>query len=50
MHTNHHDASSLYQLCTRIDELSAGCDADFDVVLDDLEREFAELRLQFSNE
>ena len=28
------------------EELSAGCDADFDTVYDDLEREFAELRCQ----
>lgn len=27
------------------EELSAGCDPDFDTVSDDLEREFAELRL-----
>lgn len=28
-----------------IDELSAGCDHEFDSVYDDLEREFAELRM-----
>jgi hypothetical protein len=33
-----------------IDELSAGCDSEFDTVYDDLEREFAELRLQHWNE
>jgi len=27
------------------DELSAGCDPDFDTVHDDLEREFQELRI-----
>ena len=27
------------------DELSAGCDSDFDTAYDDLEREFQELRL-----
>jgi hypothetical protein len=32
-----------------IDELSAGCDAEFDVAYDDLEREFAELRWQLGN-
>ena len=28
------------------DELSAGCDPDFDTAVDDLEREFQEIRLQ----
>ena len=32
-----------------IDELSAGCDHEFDAVYDDLEREFAELRMQLGN-
>ena len=35
-------SSRLYDLC---EELSAGCDHDFDACYDDLEREFAELRL-----
>jgi hypothetical protein len=28
------------------EELSAGCDSDFDTVYDDLDREFQEFRLQ----
>jgi hypothetical protein len=41
--TDHHAITShLYQLT---EELSAGCDADFDTANDDLEREFQELRL-----
>ena len=41
--TDHHAiASRLYELS---DELSAGCDSDFDTAYDDLEREFQELRL-----
>jgi len=32
-----------------IEELSAGCDSDFDTAYDDLEREFAELRLTFGH-
>ena len=32
-----------------IDELSAGCDLEFDTAYDDLEREFQELRLQLGN-
>ena len=40
---DHHAITShLYQLT---EELSAGCDADFDTANDDLEREFQELRL-----
>lgn len=31
------------------DQLSAGCDPDFDTHQDDLEREFQELRLQLHN-
>ena len=42
-HTDHHSINArLVQLA---DELSAGCDADFDTAYDDLEREFQELRL-----
>jgi hypothetical protein len=41
--TDHHAiASRFYQLA---DELSAGCDSDFDTAYDDLEREFQELSL-----
>ena len=41
--TADHDAitSRFYQLT---EELSAGCDSDFDTAYDDLEREFQELR------
>lgn len=38
---SHATAPSLYDL---LDELTAGCDSDFDAAYDDLEREFAELR------
>ncbi len=42
-HTDHHAITSRFvQLA---DELSAGCDSDFDTAYDDLEREFQELRL-----
>jgi hypothetical protein len=42
--TTDYDAitSRFYQLT---EELSAGCDSDFDAAHDDLEREFQELRL-----
>jgi hypothetical protein len=39
--------------CTRFlelaEELSAGCDPDFDAAYDDLDREFQELRIQLAN-
>ena len=42
-HINHHAiASRLLQLA---EELSAGCDPDFDANHEELTREFAELRL-----
>ena len=43
--TDHHDTSSRFIQLT--DELSAGCDSDFDTAYDDLEREFQEIRIQF---
>jgi hypothetical protein len=30
-----------------LDDLAAGCDPDFDTAFDDLDREFAEIRLTF---
>jgi hypothetical protein len=38
--------SRLHELS---DELSAGCDSDFDTAYEDLDREFQELRLQLGN-
>jgi hypothetical protein len=37
----HYETINLLQ---QIDELSAGCDPDFDAGLDELDREFASLR------
>ena len=46
-----HDAqTAASHLAILLDELSVGCDPDFDAFYDDLEREFAELRLHFGNE
>lgn len=39
--------SRFHQLA---DELSAGCDADFDTAYEDTDREFQELRLQLGNQ
>jgi hypothetical protein len=43
-----HDAITFH-LHRLTDELSAGCDTDFDTAYEDLDREFQELRLQLSN-
>ena len=41
--TDHDAITSRFLQLT--DELSAGCDSDFDTTYDDMEREFQELRL-----
>lgn len=46
--TDFHDVSSRFWHLA--EELSADCDSDFDVQREDLEREFAELRLQLANQ
>jgi hypothetical protein len=46
IYDNHAVTSRLASL---LDELSAGCDPEFDAANDDLEREFAELRCQLGN-
>jgi hypothetical protein len=50
MLTNQTTSSTISQLASRLDELSAGCDPDFDTAYEDLEREFAEARVQLNNE
>ncbi len=45
--TEYHAITSRFHELT--DELSAGCDSDFDTTYDDLDREFQELRLQLGN-
>jgi hypothetical protein len=48
---NHFDhisrISDTTALLARYDEFPAGCDADFDSDFEELERQFAELRLTF---
>jgi len=46
-YTNRHSINS--RLLELAEELSGGCDADFDTGYDDLEREFQELRLLLGN-
>ena len=47
-HTDFHAVTS--RLLYLSDELSAGCDSDFDAAYEALDREFAELRLHLGNE
>ena len=44
---NTEHSQSLADFIQRLDDLAAGCDPDFDTAYDDLDREFAELRLTF---
>jgi hypothetical protein len=41
--------SSAYDLIQRLEEFPAGCDPDFDSEFEELEREFAELRMTFNH-
>ena len=45
MTPSHESPTAATRLTAVHDDLSAGCDADFDAACDDIEREFAELRL-----
>ena len=49
MSPNAHTHDHLSQLLRITDELSGWCDADFDTAFDDLEREFAELRMHLNH-
>jgi hypothetical protein len=40
---------STIELAWLLDDLSAGCDPEFDFAHEELEREFAERRFQFTN-
>jgi hypothetical protein len=43
-------SSAIFHLASHLDELSAGCDPDFDATYEDLDREFAEARVQLRAE
>jgi hypothetical protein len=45
----HNSQTVTSRFASLLDELSAGCDPEFDAANDDLEREFAELRCQLGN-
>ena len=42
--------SDINTLLAKLNEFPAGCDPDFDIDLEPLEREFAELRLTFNHD
>jgi hypothetical protein len=42
--------STISHLASLLDDLSAGCDPDFDAAYEELDREFAEVRLHLGNE
>ena len=45
----HYTDPSLHELASRLETMASNCDPDFDAVYDDLDREFAHLRLHFSD-
>ena len=50
MQTTQTNSSAIFHLASLLDELSAGCDPDFDAAYDDLDRQFAEARVQLRND
>jgi signal transduction histidine kinase len=46
----HDSQTAASRLIRLIDDLSVGCDSDFDTAYEDLDREFAELRLHLGND
>jgi hypothetical protein len=50
MQTIQNASHTAYHLASLLDELSAGCDPDFDAAYEELDREFAEARVQLGNE
>jgi hypothetical protein len=49
-HAHHHFPSSFAELTATLSECNASCDPDFDFWHEELERQFAELRLQHAHE
>lgn len=49
MKTSHDIHAEAYRLASLLSDYPAGCDLEFDAEHEELERQFAELRLQFSN-
>ncbi len=48
---NYHDIQAqAFHLTSSLNDFPAGCDHEFDAVYEELDREFAELRLHFDNQ
>ena len=41
--------AAAYHLANQLEDLAAGCDPEFDAIYEELDREFAELRLHFGS-
>ena len=50
MQTNHQITAEAYRLASQLHDYPAGCDPEFDAEYDELDRQFAELRLHFDNQ
>lgn len=48
-HTDHHFPASYADLTATLSDSSAFCDPEFDAWHEELERQFAELRMQHAN-
>lgn len=42
--------AEAYRLASLLSDYAAGCDPEFDAAYEELDREFAELRLHFGNQ
>ena len=49
-HTNRHFPASFAELTATLSEYNAGCEPEFDAWHEELERQFAELRLNLGND
>ena len=50
MQNLHAITAETYRLASLLSDYEAGCDPDFDAEYEELEREFAELRLSFDHQ
>jgi hypothetical protein len=48
--TDHHISSRIFQLTSSLAEYDSALDPDFDGGIEELERQFAEFRLQLAND
>lgn len=50
MQTSHTITAEAFRLTSLLSDYAAGCDPEFDAEYEDLDREFAELRLHFNHQ